>query len=404
MNNIAKRFEQPRLQALALSAFLACGAPAKAGTFTEALTAGKAEVNMRLRYERVEQNNALKDADGLTLRTRLGYGSADYRGLRAYLEMENTSSLIEDFNSGPGGNGKSSYSVIADPDNSEVNQAYVSYSGIPDAHLKIGRQRMIWDNARFLGNVGWRQNEQTYDAVDFTNTTVPHLSLNYAYIDKVRNIFGADADMSNHLIHASFDGLDFAALTLYGYFLEYNASSGLRANSNRTLGGFIDGDYGAGSTRLLYRAEYARQSDYADGNNAIDADYYHFILGGTAKGISVKFGYELLGADSFSGFETPLATKHAFNGWADIFLNTPVDGLQDRYLSVGGKFKGFKLLGVYHDFRADKGGADYGSEIDLLAIKKFTKHYSAGIKYARYNADDFSVDNDKFWLWAELKF
>ena len=29
--------------------------------------------------------------------------------------------------------------------------------------------------------------------------------------------------------------------------------------------------------------------------------------------------------------QTPLATLHAFNGWADMFLTTPANGLQDLY-------------------------------------------------------------------------
>ena len=59
---------------------------------------------------------------------------------------------------------------------------------------------------------------------------------------------------------------------------------------------------------------------------------------------------------------------------------------------------------MYRDFQADEGGAEYGSEIDLLAAKKFDKHYTAGIKYASYNADDFAVDTDKLWLWGQLTF
>ncbi len=392
------------LPALTVTALLAITGSARAGTFTEALGGGKPKLDVRLRYEHVDQDNALKEADGLTVRTRLGYATADYKGLTAYAEMENTSALIEDYNSGPGGNGKGQYSVIADPDNTEVNQAFLAYSGIPDSTLKLGRQRLIWDNARFLGNVGWRQNEQTYDAVSFVNTSLPHITLNYAYIDNVKTIFGTDTDMSDHLINLSFSGLDFADLTVYGYFLEYSASSGRRANSNQTLGAYLDGGYEIGGLKLLYRAEYANQSDYEDGNSSIDADYYHFILGGTISGVTAKLGYELLGADGFSGFETPLATKHAFNGWADLFLNTPVNGLQDSYLALSGTLKGVKLLGVYHDFQADKGGADYGSEVDLLAARKFAKNYTAGIKYASYNADAFAVDTDKFWLWGELTF
>ena len=42
--------------------------------------------------------------------------------------------------------------------------------------------------------------------------------------------------------------------------------------------------------------------------------------------------------------------------------------------------------------------------IDLLAAKKFGKNYSAGAKYASYDADDYAVDTDKFWLWGQLKF
>lgn len=393
-----------QLPALAVTALLGLTGQAQAGGFTEALTGGTPSVDVRLRYEHVDQDNPLKDADGLTVRTRLGYLTGKHHDVDAYVEMENTSALIEDYNSGPGGNGKGQYSVIADPDNTEVNQAWLGYSGIPDSTVKLGRQRIILDNARFVGNVGWRQNEQTYDAVSVGNTSLPDTTFRYAYVDNVQDIFGADTDMSDHLVNVTYSGLGFASLTAYGYFLEYSGSSGLRANSSRTLGAFLDGAHDAGGVKLLYRAEYAKQSDYEDGNSNIDADYYHFILGGSVGGVTAKLGYELLGADNFSGFETPLATKHAFNGWADLFLNTPIDGLQDIYLSVGGMLAGVKLLGVYHDFQADEGGADYGSEIDLLAAKKFGSHYTAGIKYAAYNADDFAVDTDKFWLWGQLTF
>jgi hypothetical protein len=376
----------------------------QADSFTDALTGGTAKADVRLRYETVDQDNALDNADGLTVRTRLGYNTEKFEGFDAYVEMENNSALIEDYNSGPGGNGKGKYSVIADPDNTEVNQAYLGYSGIPDTVAKLGRQRMILDNARFIGNVGWRQLEQTYDALRATNTSLPDTTFNYAYIDNVKDIFSSDADMSNHVINASYKGLSFANLGAYAYLLEFNSSSGARAASNQTLGAYIDGSYDIDSVKLLYRAEYAQQSDYEDGNSDIDADYKHFILGASVGGITAKLGYELLGADDFSGFETPLATKHAFNGWADLFLNTPTNGLEDSYVMVTGKVMGVKLLGVYHDFKADEGSTDYGTEIDLLAAKKFGKNYSGGIKYANYEADDFAVDTEKFWLWGQMKF
>lgn len=387
--------------AVALSAGQVC-----AESLTDALTGGKVKADLRLRYEQVDQDNALDSADGLTLRTRLGYNTGSYKGLDAYVEMENSTALVEDFNSGPGGNGKAGYSVIGDPDGTEVNQAYLGYSGLlPDTGVKLGRQRIILDNARFVGNVGWRQREQTYDAARLTSTALPDVTFNYAYIDNVQNIFGADVDMNNHIVNLGYSGFSPATVGAYGYFLAYNGGAAARAASSQTLGVYLDGGYELDGFRLLYRAEYAEQSDYEDGNSNIDADYMHFILGATAGGITAKVGYEVLGGDNFSGFETPLATKHAFNGWADVFLNTPAAGLEDAYVLVGGKLMGAKLLAVYHDYQAEQGGGgDYGTELNLLAAKSFGKHYSGGIKYADYDADGFGVDTEKFWVWGQLSF
>lgn len=400
----APRTWKPRLLAGSIALLSTTTQAVHAQAFTDALTGGKAKADVRLRYENVDQNNALDNADGLTLRTRIGYNTGKFEGFDAFVEMENNSALREDFNSGPGGNGKGKYSVIADPDNTEVNQAYLGYAGLPDTYVKLGRQRIKLDNDRFIGNVGWRQLEQTYDAVRVTNKSLPDTTFNYAYIDNVKNIFSADVDMSDHLINIAYSGLDFAKIVGYAYLLEFNSSSGARAASSKTLGGYLDGSIDMDGFKLIYRAEYAKQSDYEDGNGGIDADYNHFILGASVSGVTAKVGYELLGADDFSGFETPLATKHAYNGWADQFLGTPTNGLVDTYVLLTGKLKGVKLLGVYHDFQADKGSADYGTEIDLLAAKKFGKHYSGGIKYASYDAKDFSVDTEKFWLWGQMKF
>ena len=56
------------------------GSPALANTLVEALTSGQAYGNLRLRYEAAEQDNSLKDADALTLRTRLGYKTGEAAG------------------------------------------------------------------------------------------------------------------------------------------------------------------------------------------------------------------------------------------------------------------------------------------------------------------------------------
>jgi len=376
------------------------GFSASADNLDAAIASGSPSLDIRMRYENVDQNNPLKQADALTVRTRLGYMTGDFRALAAFVEMENTTALIEDYNSGPGGNAKTDYSIVADPEITEINQAFLEFSGVTDTTAKLGRQRIIHDNARFVGNVGWRQNEQTYDAFRLDNASLPGARLSYAYLGNVRDVFSNDTAVSSHLLNARYDGFPLGALVAYGYFIDFKDTP---ANSQQTLGLRFAGSRQIKSVKLLYTLEAARQDPYERGDKGIDAAYRLLELGLTVKGVTAKAGYELLGGDNFSGFETPLATKHAFNGWADMFLNTPTNGLRDIYLQAGGKWAGFRLLAVYHDFRADKGAADYGTELNLLAARKFAGRYTLGLKYASYNADTWLVDTRKFWLWGQLK-
>ncbi|MEN8198834.1 MAG: alginate export family protein [Thermodesulfobacteriota bacterium] len=372
-----------------------------AESFTDALIGGKVNLDMRLRYEYVDQDNILDDANAFTLRTRLGYKTANFMGFAAMVEMENNAPIVEDYNSGPGGNNKTEYSVVADQEATEVNQAFLEFDAIPATPLKVGRQRIILDNARFVGNVGFRQLEQTFDAARIENSSIQDTTLLYSYVDNVRNIFSTDEDTRSHLINLHYSGWQFGTFTGYGYLLEFPDKE---ANSQQTYGLRFAGSTALTDAKILYAAEYAQQSDYKDGDGGIDGDYYHIMLGSSLHGITGKIGYEVLGSDEYSGFETPFATKHAFNGWADTFLNTPTQGLRDGYLMVGGKVADINLKGIYHDFQADSGGADYGQEWDLSATYGFLEHYTVGLIYANYNSDQYGVDTEKVWLWAGLKF
>jgi hypothetical protein len=294
------------------------------------------------------------------------------------------------------------FPVIADPDATELNQAYLSYSGWPATLLKLGNQRIKLDNDRFVGNVGWRQNEQTFDAFSVVNKTLPETTLTYAYLNKVNTITDSSTDIKAHLLNAAYAGLPLGTLVGYGYLLEYPDSP---ATSTKTFGVRFSGKTAVNTGwKLLYAAEYATQSDYREGSAAIDADYSLLELGVEVRGVTAQLGYELLGDDSAFGFQTPLATKHAFNGWADKFLVTPANGLEDIYLSFGTALAGAKIALVYHDYAADRGGAEYGSEWNTQIAKPFGKHYTLGAKYASYDADAFATDTDKFWIWGEVRF
>jgi alginate export protein len=372
-----------------------------ADSFSDALKGGKVNLDMRLRYEYVDQDNTLSSANALTLRTRLGYTTAKFKGFDVMVEMENNAPVVRDYNSGPGGNNKTEYSVVADPEATEVNQVFLGFDGIPDTPLKVGRQRIILDNARFVGNVGFRQLEQTFDAARIENSSIQDTTLLYSYVDNVRDIFATDVDTRSHLINLHYKGLQFGTFTGYGYLIEYPDNE---ITSQQTYGLRFNGNVDLNNVKIIYTAEYAKQSDYKDGDSGIDGDYWHVMLGGTVSGITGKIGYEVLGSDEYSGFETPFATKHAFNGWADVFLNTPMEGLRDGYIVVSGKLADIKLKGIYHDFQADSGGNDYGQELDLSATYAFLEHYTVGLIYANYNSDQYGVDTEKVWVWAGLKF
>ncbi|MES1943554.1 hypothetical protein PC39_05550 [Salinisphaera sp. PC39] len=373
-----------------------------------ALTSGTTHVDARLRHERAEQDNGLRDADATTLRLRLGYQTDTWNGLDALAEFEGTFAIGgEDYNSGPAfldsTNGHTGYTTIADPTDEQINRAWLRYRGPFDTEAKVGRQRLILDNARFIGNVGWRQNEQTFDAVSLVNNRLPGVVLRYAWVRKQHFVLYNDNKMDTHLLNASYAyGPEFA-LSGYGYFVDFRDDSGPRAPGapdHKVFGLRATGDIGG----VRYALEYADQSDHADAPSSVDAEYYLAEMSADAGPLGLTAGYEVLGGDGTYGFQTPLATNHAFQGFADVFLTTPASGVRDRYGSLSATWAGFRGTAIYHDFRSDEGSGDLGSEVDLVVARPLTSRLNALVKYADYSADDFGVDTRRFWVQAEYAF
>ena len=377
-------------------------------TAAESKNVGKLYGDFRLRFESVEQNNALQDAEALTLRSRIGYKTASANGFSGLIEIEDSRAIIDDYSVPPSDFNRGVYSVIADPEsNTEIDQAFVQYkaAGISS---KLGRQVITLDNHRFVGHVGWRQDRQTFDALSVNYAPTKAWGLKYAYLDKRNRIFSDDADIESkdHLLNASYK-TGAGKLTAYAYLLEVDNGS---ENGLDTYGLRYSGKSKSGSNTFLYSAEYASQES-SSGDNEFDADYIALEGGLKFNGVVAKIGYEKLGSDEGEfGFSTPLATLHKFNGWSDQFLGTPNQGLEDVYAVLTGKVAGGKWLIAYHDFTSDEaleGSDDLGSELNLLYAKKFAKRYNAGIKYAQYDAGSsafYKVDTDKLWLWVGAKF
>lgn len=372
----------------------------------EALASGKASGDFRLRYEDVEQKNALKDASALTLRSRIGYTTGSVSNFSAMIEFEDVRVVAgrDSYSVPPTGFKTGRYSVIADPEVTELDQGFLQYkSSILMA--KLGRQVVTYDGHRFIGHVGWRQDRQTFDGVRLDLTPTENISLSYSYLDQRNRIFAeaVDMDSKDHLFNAAVK-TPIGKLVVYSYMLEQDIATD---NALDTYGASLTGAAAMGSAKLLYALEFASQ-DFESGAVKRDADYSLAELGVAVSGITAKVGMESLGSDDgLYGFSTPLATLHKFNGWADIFLNTPAVGLVDSYASLSGTLAGGSWAVIYHTFDADEDTSaldELGAELDISYARKFGKHYNAGVKYAAYNAKDFAVDTDKIWVWVGLSF
>ncbi len=317
----------------------------------------------------------------------------------------------------------SGYSIVADGEQTRVTQANISYAKNGFVGV-VGRKGLNLDNQRFIGTVGWRQMPQTYDLVSVAYKGIENLDLMAAYVWQVNRIFDRDLGVASLpslkledfetntvLLHAAYNVAPELIITAYDYMIAGFADHvGIRATGGTTL------DNGM---KLSYMAEYTKQTDaslseksapFNDVEPEQDADYYRFGLSGTHDGYTLGACYEVLG-EKGSGdysFNTPLATLHAHNGWADMFLGTPADGLKDFSVKLGYADKTLgNIMGVYHKFDSDAGSVEYGSEFDVVYTKGVMKNVNMMLKGAIYSQGDSTtpyVDTTKYWVMFDYKY
>lgn len=395
--------------ALAQPALAAPGDPIKIG---EGVTLDPI-IDGRLRYEHVDQ--PATDADAVTIRLRAG-AEIKLSHFSMLAESEATLAIIDNYNAFPfaivDSQRRTQYSTVADPMNVELNRIQIAYRNGGNA-VTIGRQRINLDDQRWVGSVGWRQNEQTFDAIR-AEAKIGPVTLDGTYAISQRTIFGVDAGP-----RTDYDGTFFFAgagvkagpvqVKGFAYLLDYEDSF-FTANSSKTFGVRATGAIPlGGKAKLNLAASYARQSDY--GSNPFDysADYLAAEASSTLAGFTLTGGYEKLGSDNGRAVQTPMATLHKFNGWADVFLTTPNNGLEEVYAGLAYKFDKLKTLpGLnaavsWHQYDSDVGNVEFGSEWDASLGFKLGR---VGLlaKYAKYDAVGFGVDTQKLWLQAEFSY
>ena len=369
--------------------------------------------DIRYRLELVDQDGLAEQAAASTLRVKAGVRTAEWHGFSAVVEGE-AIVVVGETSYNDTLNGKTAYPVVADPSDVLLNQAYLRWRPMAELEMVGGRQAVNLDNQRWIGSVGWRQNDQTLDAVRVTARPAKGASVDYFYAWRVNRVFGPESpqgiwrDTEIHGVRAAYTIKNVGTLSAYGYWLDVPSSP---ASSNRTLGVRMAGELPVGGkASILYSAEYARQHDHGANPRSFGLDYWLFEPGVKAGPVTLKAGYERLEGNGTVGLQTPLATLHAFNGWADKFLTTPASGLRDVYLDASykvpgqGALSGLVLRAAWHDYGSTTGGIAYGQEWNALASYPLGKRFTLTAKLAQYDAQTFATDTTKLWFQVEAKF
>ena len=366
----------------------------------KALSDSTVKLSFRARYEGVDEDNTYDNASALTLKSRITVNTGSFEGFSAGVEVDNVTDIIDNYNSTT--NGETEYSKVVDPTGTDVNQFFLKYS-TDSFSATAGRQRILHNNQRFVGGVGWRQNEQTYDGYRFQVNPAKGFSADYSYIYNVNRIFGPDSPAADlhgqfHLLNTGYKINKEHKINAYAYLLDFDTKAGW---STDTYGVSYNGKFGP----VMVNAAYATQSEAGDNTADFSADYYNFEVGTKVSSVTLLAGIESLGSDNDVAFSTPLATLHKFQGFADKFLTTNKDGIEDIYVTAKTKVNGIKLSATYHDLSSDVGNTDFGTEIDVAAAYAINKNYSVLVKLASFSSDNATyVDTDKLWVQVAAKF
>jgi hypothetical protein len=403
-------------------AIAATGGNARAAdTLKGFIDSGMALADIRLRLEEVDQANKPKDATATTIRARLGYQTGEFAGFSVLAEAD----LVQHFGAkhfNDSINGLTAYPTIADPDMAALNRLQLGYgvrlanvgADAPDLKLTLGRQRIMFGDGRFIGNADWRQHEQTFDALSVVDTSIPGATLSYDYVTRVNRAFGPDSasgtyDSHSHLFNAVYAGLQPSwKIEAYAYLLDLKQTP-ILSTSTYGLRDESAFDLGSGLTARLNGA-YAHQSAYARNPMAIVLSYYLGEAGFAYRDFTGLAGYEVLQGNGGIGFQTPLANLHPFQGWAEVFLAKPPNGLKDAYVKGGYGFAASPLFArmtallVYHDNSAEHVNAAYGKEWDAQLEAQIDTHLVFDAAYADYGGGGPFPAKRVFWLYSTYRY
>ena len=367
----------------------------------------------RLRYEFADETARPDDAHGVTQLVRIAAESRPVPRLTVLVEGEAVFALVDRFDDGTGND--PARPVILDPGGLELNRALVSYRILDEANITIGRQKLNLDDQRFIGSSAFRQNDLTLDGVHLSSRLPGSATLQAGYFRRANRPPGGDNPAGRLRGDSYYANLNLPTLLgrlgAFHYAFDVGIDAGGTAIdifSSQTSGVRLDGRWDGDRSGLEWEASYARQTDFAANPVDYSADYYLGGLRAYAGRYELGGRLEVLGAGDGQSFQTPVGTLHRFQGFADVFLVTPPDGIIDAQVSgqaalgSAGPFEKITLALAQHWFGAERGDAVYGRETDV-SLTASVAAFELALVLADYRAEDFASDTTRVFLslsWA----
>ena len=397
----------------ALTAILAAhGAHAEdAGPFAlpEALARARLTLELRPRYNQIEDSSKPERAEGGTVRVAGGWRSAPHHGLRLTVEAIHADHFgPKRFNDDPARRGASPYPLLPDPRHTGVNRAHVEYA-TAELGVRVGRQVVRLDNQRWVSDNDFRQIPQLFDGASLAYTGIANTSLEAGHFGRVRTTAGPTRSLALSILRAAWNPAPGHAAAAYAVFhdqAQNGAFTGFADNSYRVVGAKVEGAFALSRAFALpYIAEFARQRPHAGGDARVRADYWRLGAGVSSGGFTARYDFEVKGSNGgLYGLQTPLTDFYQFNGWSLHFFNTPRQGLRDGWLTLRYALAGFTFYAETHRFRSDYANIDFGREHDLGVTYDFTGNCILRLQHARYDPGAGTPDPRVRKTWLTLTY
>lgn len=361
-------------------------------------------------------------------RSRLGVSYSNDRRLSLTLVMQDVRTWGDELNT------TSDYAA----NNFDVYRAIVDLRLGSQWTLRIGRQGLGYDEERILGDADWSQQGRAHDAVrvmwDNGRQAIHAGWAHHEQGEPVRyTVYPSTTnyqDLAFLWARSRWEQGSVSLLALYDDYERFGAYSFPGIPTNRlTLGIHTERRKGESHGRVeSYWQTGTRQKGSSERSFEADINAYLF-----AVEVDRNFGrtnvmvwYDYLSGDrepmdgDSKVFDPPYHTGHRFYGWADYFINIPVDtygyGLQDLALKIKTPLSGSSVLDMhfhyfllatpYEGFGGD-GKSALGFEADAMATIPVMKNVRILGGYSLVLPTEFVKDlalegNPGHWFWTML--